>query len=1113
MVLAGAAGAQAGGNAPALSPDEELTMLRLQLKEQGQQLQALMAQALMARVEPAAAATAGGAHGSEQSQDHGGAGSKKSHKRTLLPETIPEMEVLEEDQMVSDFSTRMKRQSLAARGRSKSVVRGGDHLSDDVRLFMSTWREAREKEVKATILEELRRAYIKLAREDEECNEFNLVLASLADKDGTAKGVCEYLRERLRGSFKVLPEEVVTVRSCSGLPGQSIFESSVGDEAAADAQMLEPAPPAAHDASINSLASDSGVDTSARESLLDGLVTRKRFRHELARALRTEDHSPCVEVLILGEKPRRVAVEGTGGDAVPDKDLFDINLFCEKYGNLDRWARNTAKTEAAGIRNVVRFLQEGASETSRAVNGPAFMLGAPKEVRSESGLAMIETVQDFLSLFYGTEQDVPGVAPTPRDRRKADISRLSRADACNWIRAALIQRDRMQQKDPMVMGTHPEHVFDPASLLVLPDPCAFAPTKSLRPADAMTRAGSSSTASLAPSVAGSGLSGGASDRVNLYALFPGWQAEHVSVREFIKHWLVSTLKVPLSNDGNQWDRGLGKPVLDVKVGGITARCIGTSGAQWALLKGKCCMSVLPWDKDGTVYTMDKDLQHRSVTQVVSAYKQAAEDNVSGGGGGGDGVLGLYQVVVTADGSIFIDHAHMKQAAPKTADTTLMTLLDTDDSPAGDDDEVASTRMVKIARLEEEFVVQAAVGKGHLLCLTSEGRIWGFGCSLAGQMGYLATSISPSWNFVNINSASNSPSLPLAAKVVQIACGADHSLALVDNGLVYGFGSNSNGQLGMPNSREVFEPTVLLKFERMSNVALLNAKGTYVRHDFDTVAASIPWIVAVACGDRHSVMLTASGRIFACGDNSSGQIGYSGTVQDPDDVALAEYPGGAHGMAGGESEGAVNVSEILQFPLPVLVEGGHVPSSIAQVACGSRHTSVLSHSGRIYVYGGVTASPTSPPSAAKCGGSIMWCTMHDKANLYLEQDAYASSLVYHGDPYKVTNLSCCGDYTLASFFDSSRGSAHSSPGYLDLACFWWKNLPTPASEGMCVAQLQFQQGSRQESSRQKAVEGDSMALDELHEQLLQEIAKERERSGGLPPFKRMGTQAPRSHGKS
>ena len=170
---------------------------------------------------------------------------------------------------------------------------------------------------------------------------------------------------------------------------------------------------------------------------------------------------------------------------------------------------------------------------------------------------------------------------------------------------------------------------------------------------------------------------------------------------------------------------------------------------------------------------------------------------------------------------------------------------------------------------------------------------------------------------------------------------------------------------------------------------------------------------------------------------------------------------------------------------MLVEGGHVPKSIAQVACGSRHTSVLSHTGRIYVYGGVTEAQTRPSSTAKCGGNIMWRSIHEKSNLYLDADAYASSLVYHGDPYKMVNLSCSGGHTLASFFDTERGSVHSSPGYLDLATFWWR-YPDGVQPAMHVAQLQFQLQSTVPDSEKTGEQDES--LDELHAHLLDEVKK-------------------------
>ena len=466
--------------AVASTPDEEIVLLRAQLKQQEEQLQKLMS-----RVEGAASDGSGSQRSAEGATAGAPAATGSKHhpvKRILQPETIPEMEVLEDNQMSSDFTLRMKRPStLAARGRSKSSVihskrRDPDKLSDEMRLFMTTWREAREHEIRSTIVEDLRRAYIKLAKEDEECKEFNLVLTSLADIEGTSKGVCEYLRHRLRGSFKVVPEEVVLVRPMA-LPGQVAAAAadaaglaSGGWVAGLDDAGLATA--SAADSLLNdTTSSEPDVEGRARESLLDGHVTRKRFRHELARALRSHDDHPCVRVLIQNEKPAKMAYQGAERDL--DKDLFDINHFCDKYGNLDRWARNTAKLEAHGIRQVVHFLQEPASDKGRAEHGPAFMLGAPKDQRSDNDVAMIETSRDFLSFFFTGDEEM---------KHKADISRLGRMDACNWVKAVLAKRNQLQQdKDKDAMGSDPDHVFDPASLLVNSDPCAFAPTHLMRP--------------------------------------------------------------------------------------------------------------------------------------------------------------------------------------------------------------------------------------------------------------------------------------------------------------------------------------------------------------------------------------------------------------------------------------------------------------------------------------------------------------------------------------------------------------------------------------------------------------------------------------------------------
>ena len=89
-------------------------------------------------------------------------------------------------------------------------------------------------------------------------------------------------------------------------------------------------------------------------------------------------------------------------------------------------------------------------------------------------------------------------------------------------------------------------------------------------------------------------------------------------------------------------------------------------------------------------------------------------------------------------------------------------------------------------------------------------------------------------------------------------------------------------------------------------------------------------------------------MFVCGDNEWGQTGYQWKRPGRNNSSPT------FGMSEDDDEtGAESAMEISLrvFQAPVLLEGAHVPASVAQVACGARHTAALAHSGRLYVYGG------------------------------------------------------------------------------------------------------------------------------------------------------------------
>lgn len=81
----------------------------------------------------------------------------------------------------------------------------------------------------------------------------------------------------------------------------------------------------------------------------------------------------------------------------------------------------------------------------------------------------------------------------------------------------------------------------------------------------------------------------------------------------------------------------------------------------------------------------------------------------------------------------------------------------------------------------------AAGRRHALALTSNGVIRAWGDNSVGQLGNGSTTDSPLPTTVHTES--------LNGPVIAVACGGQHSLALMADGRVKGWGLNTNGQVG------------------------------------------------------------------------------------------------------------------------------------------------------------------------------------------------------------------------------------------------------------------------------------------------------------------------------
>lgn len=144
---------------------------------------------------------------------------------------------------------------------------------------------------------------------------------------------------------------------------------------------------------------------------------------------------------------------------------------------------------------------------------------------------------------------------------------------------------------------------------------------------------------------------------------------------------------------------------------------------------------------------------------------------------------------------------------------------------------------------------AAAGGGHTLGLCSDGTVISSGLNANGQLGNNSTTESPVPVSVSI------PGVPATRKVISLAAGASHSLALCSDGTVYAWGLNTNGQLG-DNSNT----------QRLTPVSV-NTAG----------ALSGKTVVAIAAGASHSMALCSDGKVVTWGLNSTGQLGDNSTT--------------------------------------------------------------------------------------------------------------------------------------------------------------------------------------------------------------------------------------------
>ncbi len=155
-------------------------------------------------------------------------------------------------------------------------------------------------------------------------------------------------------------------------------------------------------------------------------------------------------------------------------------------------------------------------------------------------------------------------------------------------------------------------------------------------------------------------------------------------------------------------------------------------------------------------------------------------------------------------------------------------------------------------------VKAACGDVNTLLLSIKGEVYSFGGGSFGQLGLGALTSMPL-------DPDGAPYMPTPKKIeafvgesiVNIDCGDAHSMALTSKGKLYGWGAAACGQLGIDNSKPLPKDSEGSPYQPVPSLVTALAKKT---------------VVAVSCGEAHTLALDDNGIIYSFGANGCGQLG-------------------------------------------------------------------------------------------------------------------------------------------------------------------------------------------------------------------------------------------------
>lgn len=288
-------------------------------------------------------------------------------------------------------------------------------------------------------------------------------------------------------------------------------------------------------------------------------------------------------------------------------------------------------------------------------------------------------------------------------------------------------------------------------------------------------------------------------------------------------------------------------------------------------------------------------------------------------------------------------------------------------------------------------LSVSAGDHHNLVLTMNGKLYSFGRGQQGQLGH--------GDILDRDLLKQIATHHFDSKIMFIAAGGSHSIALTSKGSVYAFGKGDYGQLGSGDNENkttpikiessYFDSAITRASCGKNHTVLISKKGSvYVFGEGgygqlglgDTKGRNIPHqidssqfddkVTRLATGDNHTLIITAKGSIYSFGKGDFGQLGHGDKKNQltPKQVNPNYFNGQVVRVAGGKNHSFFITQHRIAYTSGDGTDGqlGHLNNKqslepkaidpllydgpIAQIIAKNNHSVLRTTKGNIYIFG-------------------------------------------------------------------------------------------------------------------------------------------------------------------